>query len=323
MQCIEMEPVYQRQTEDNGSSKEPKKPFFKILCVILVLLICGIAILLSIIALIKVNSMDRKYSMGFIGQAQKTASNYSSPDETTMSGGESVENKFQNITLLFNSQTNELNAFKQNTSSIFVDLFAKITNLTKVLDTSINNILPNVQTMKEELRNLSSLAQYKRKSIEDDTAKLKNKTELLERDVSFIVNSIGWYSSANGYKYHVKTTKSNWDDSRRYCKSLGGDLSAGGMRNVTSRTFIIRTILVPLDIQQIWIGLNDNDADGVWNFVDGVASNQNNTDYAPNEPSGCCGTNVHCASLYKSFNYKVDDAACGAHFSALCEKRWQ
>nr|XP_004225528.1 C-type lectin domain family 4 member F-like isoform X4 [Ciona intestinalis] len=289
MQCIEMEPVYQRQTEDNGSSKEPKKPFFKILCVILVLLICGIAILLSIIALIKVNSMDRKYSMGFIGQAQKTASNYSSPD----------------------------------TSSIFVDLFAKITNLTKVLDTSINNILPNVQTMKEELRNLSSLAQYKRKSIEDDTAKLKNKTELLERDVSFIVNSIGWYSSANGYKYHVKTTKSNWDDSRRYCKSLGGDLSAGGMRNVTSRTFIIRTILVPLDIQQIWIGLNDNDADGVWNFVDGVASNQNNTDYAPNEPSGCCGTNVHCASLYKSFNYKVDDAACGAHFSALCEKRWQ
>ncbi|XP_078495519.1 uncharacterized protein LOC100175938 isoform X2 [Ciona intestinalis] len=267
--------------------------------------------------------MDGKYSVGFIGQTQRASSNYSSPDETLMSGEDSVENKFQNITRLFNGQTTELNAFRQNTSSIFADLFTKITNLTEVLGASINNIELNVRTMKEELKNLSSLAQNKHKSIEDNTLRLQNKTELLERDVSFIVNSIGWYSSANGYKYHVKTTKSNWDDSRRYCKSLGGDLGAAGMRNATSRTFIIRTILVPLNIQQIWIGLNDNDVDGVWDFVDGVASNQNNTDYAPNEPSGCCGANVHCGSLYKSFNYKVDDADCGAHFSALCEKRWQ
>ena len=42
----------------------------------------------------------------------------------------------------------------------------------------------------------------------------------------------GWFNGLNGYQYKVTPNAQTWEESRRVCQSMSGDLAAEGFRDV-------------------------------------------------------------------------------------------
>jgi len=50
-----------------------------------------------------------------------------------------------------------------------------------------------------------------------------------------VIADIGWSPLFNGYEYLVRRSGGNFNESRNFCKSKGGDLAAAGLRRNDSR----------------------------------------------------------------------------------------
>nr|CAB3231613.1 C-type lectin domain family 4 member F-like [Phallusia mammillata] len=121
----------------------------------------------------------------------------------------------------------------------------------------------------------------------------------------------------------IMTTARNWTDARKYCQSIGGDLATWGMRNATVRNWIVTNLLQTQPAADYWVGLDDIEHEGVWNYIDGFPVTENNTDFNTGEPNNIGGPglyNADCGHLNQIYTYKMDDHDCQRNQSAICER---
>ncbi|CAK8695844.1 unnamed protein product [Clavelina lepadiformis] len=131
---------------------------------------------------------------------------------------------------------------------------------------------------------------------------------------------VSWYSPLNGYQYKVLSSTQSWEESRRLCQGLGGDLAAVGMRNLTMREKIANALVH--SIPYISIGMSDIAQEGQWVWVDGeVSTEENQKWYRGTEPNG--GRRENCAGIGWPSPFPISDTldySCAAPCHALCEK---
>ncbi|XP_076809671.1 alpha-N-acetylgalactosamine-specific lectin-like [Clavelina lepadiformis] len=128
----------------------------------------------------------------------------------------------------------------------------------------------------------------------------------------------GWYAPSNGYQYKVMTSTQSWEESRRLCQDLSGDLAAVGMRDLTIRENVGNALLQ--SIRKVWIGISDNAQEGEWVWIDGEVSSREVQHWHPHEPQG--GRRENCAVISWP-NVPISqavDVPCSTWLPVLCEK---
>lgn len=67
-----------------------------------------------------------------------------------------------------------------------------------------------------------------------------------------------------------------------------------------------------------WFGLRRLTSSKNWEYVDGVAATDANTNFEAGQPDN---PDHHCAEFLKEYNYKFDNFDCAQPFRAICERR--
>uniref|UniRef100_A0A3Q2CP72 C-type lectin domain-containing protein n=1 Tax=Cyprinodon variegatus TaxID=28743 RepID=A0A3Q2CP72_CYPVA len=119
----------------------------------------------------------------------------------------------------------------------------------------------------------------------------------------------GW-EQHGGKCYYFSTNKSSWEESRRLCKGLGGDLV-----KIDSRE----------EQDKFWIGLTDSEEEGRWLWVDGSPLNTSFwTDGQPDNWSKSSFKQADCVRMGQIGGSDVlkswFDTSCDAHQKIICEK---
>ncbi|XP_026103832.1 perlucin-like protein [Carassius auratus] len=98
--------------------------------------------------------------------------------------------------------------------------------------------------------------------------------------------------------YYISSEWKNWTDSRQDCLQRGADLVI--INNREEQEFI--TTITSGNI--VWIGLTDNNTEGVWKWVDGsTLTSRIWSFWRPNEPNSNVGDEDCAVSLYNWADY--------------------
>ncbi|XP_034044211.1 CD209 antigen-like protein E [Thalassophryne amazonica] len=122
----------------------------------------------------------------------------------------------------------------------------------------------------------------------------------------------GCSSFSNSF-YYVSSEKKSWEDSRQACKDRDADLVI--INSKEEQEFINS-----LNPMYWWIGLSDQDEEGVWKWVDGTVLS-NTSFWGQRQPSGTFGTNKDCVYTYRySQLNNWNDEKCTKWNHWICEK---
>ncbi|KAF7686718.1 CD209 antigen-like protein E [Silurus meridionalis] len=180
-------------------------------------------------------------------------------------------------------------------------------NHTLPIDTeqSYNDLLKKKLQLESSYISLGEMRDQLQRERDELQKRLSNITEM--------INKSGWIYF-NFSIYYISTEKKNWYDSREDCRNLGADLVI--INSTEEQVFLhkyFRTI-------EAWIGLTDNEKEGVWRWVDG---SQLTTGYwwitEPNNNGG----NENCVTTgYRHINITTwNDESCNSRMSWICEIR--
>uniref|UniRef100_A0A3B1INT3 C-type lectin domain-containing protein n=1 Tax=Astyanax mexicanus TaxID=7994 RepID=A0A3B1INT3_ASTMX len=132
--------------------------------------------------------------------------------------------------------------------------------------------------------------------------------------VSFIekANREGWiYFSFS--LYYVSTERKNWTESRNDCRKRGSDLVIINSKEEQSFINVLRKD------QWVWIGLSDNETEGVWKWVDG--SNLTTRFWYPGQPNNNNNADCVLAGYLSDPVNNWADYPCNTSLVWICEKR--
>ncbi|XP_036000716.1 C-type lectin domain family 4 member E-like [Fundulus heteroclitus] len=116
---------------------------------------------------------------------------------------------------------------------------------------------------------------------------LKDKNEALRRNISgeiHLKKTPDWENYQERL-YFFSTNKSSWNESRRSCKDLGGDLVKIDSRE--EQVFLeirVRGLMEEAE-DKFWIGLTDAEEEGRWFWVDGSPLNESLSFWSDGEPN--------------------------------------
>ncbi|XP_049900127.1 asialoglycoprotein receptor 2-like isoform X2 [Epinephelus moara] len=114
--------------------------------------------------------------------------------------------------------------------------------------------------------------------------------------------------------YYVSTEQKTWTESRKECQSKGADLVI--INSEEEQKFVIKFN------KRIWIGLTDQDEEGIWKWVDGTALTAKYW-YAPQpDDGGQPGVKEDCAEMYVKGSdplLKWNDIPCSHRNYWVCE----
>ncbi|MEY4548124.1 MAG: hypothetical protein RL685_4319 [Pseudomonadota bacterium] len=127
----------------------------------------------------------------------------------------------------------------------------------------------------------------------------------------------------NGRCFALLSTALSWPESRQSCRALGQGWDLAVPRNLELNAF-----LATLISDEAWIGGTDQDAEGVWRWVDddgifwqgdeaGAAPGGAFANWNPTEPNGA--GNSDCLRLVVRVGNEWADLECEMPRSALCE----
>ncbi|XP_078495654.1 C-type lectin mosGCTL-1-like [Ciona intestinalis] len=133
--------------------------------------------------------------------------------------------------------------------------------------------------------------------------------------------NLAWVSVGNGYKYYLRTQLGNYSESRKFCKTVGADLAAVGVRNAEYRRIITKRVIQDkVGNSSAWIGMNDIASEGTWVWIDSRKVIAGESDWAEFQPDDGGGRGQNCGIIASYFQMHWDDVSCGEAVFALCEK---
>lgn len=110
--------------------------------------------------------------------------------------------------------------------------------------------------------------------------------------------------------------KSTWEESELFCQSAGYD-GLARLDTPEENSFALSLIYaVDDELDDVWIGLSDDDDDGTWLWTDGTVASW--TNFGPGEPSV---TEENCVELYATNDWTWNDRPCNESFPAMCQYR--
>lgn len=175
----------------------------------------------------------------------------------------------------------------------------------------VDNKTENVTAERDELQEMYSRLQISHQNISEKNDELKKKLQNLNSFIDSCSKEKWVYFS--GSFYHGSTTKLSWRDSRQYCRQRGSDLIIINSREEQefANTFE----------EHRWIGLTDQESEGVWKWVDGSRLNMSTSFWHSEEPNDANG-NEDCAEIqfhnvFKNWN----DVSCSVKIYFICEKK--
>nr|XP_039263134.1 C-type lectin domain family 4 member K-like [Styela clava] len=127
----------------------------------------------------------------------------------------------------------------------------------------------------------------------------------------------GWYLATNHRIYKLYKTNMTYFAAEKICQSENSLLVTSGIRDPVIRSELIKKVVQPGGYDT-WIGVNDIKNEGHWVWLDNVTSNLNDTYWMEGRPNNYNG-NENCGHLWKTHNYKVNDANCKEFMYFICE----
>ncbi|XP_069385574.1 C-type mannose receptor 2-like [Paralichthys olivaceus] len=119
----------------------------------------------------------------------------------------------------------------------------------------------------------------------------------------------GWVYFRSSF-YFISSEKKSWPASRGDCLQKGADLVIINSKEENEFTRQFRQLL--------WIGLNDNETEGTWKWVDGTLLN---TSYwHPGEPNSINSDEDCGMTMFNEDKYNWNDGQCNTLHFWICEK---
>ncbi|KAM9363506.1 C-type lectin domain family 4 member E-like [Symphorus nematophorus] len=111
--------------------------------------------------------------------------------------------------------------------------------------------------------------------------------------------------------YFISTSSKNWSDSKKFCKDRDAHLVI--ISNDEEQKFVSSLK------QRVWIGLTDEETEGVWKWVDGTEVTKK---YWGNKQPDNAGKGEHCVEIYTVFGpfKNWNDMRCWTKSNFICEK---
>ena len=151
---------------------------------------------------------------------------------------------------------------------------------------------------------------------------LKHRIDLLEQENLNLKKCAS--TSSTPYTYISTPNRMSWQQAQTYCEGQGGNLAFHEIRESSLEKR--RQIVAFLTEDDYWIGANDLETEGTWNWVDGEIALPENIHWMTGEPNnyimiyGRPGTE-DCAMIRSrdNVNWRTNDAPCQFRYWGLCE----
>jgi hypothetical protein len=150
-------------------------------------------------------------------------------------------------------------------------------------------------------------------TLDTETTRLDHEIKTLTQVLALLGNNIGpdmkdW-TLFEGSFYRFDSTKRSFDDSRSFCKSIGGDLAS--IHSSAVNNFILGLV----GASHPWIGGYDASGDNVFEWADGTAWDY--TQWYPDEPNSVF---ERCAMFLGAADGNWNDSTCSHPFPAVCQR---
>ncbi|KAI4902229.1 hypothetical protein NFI96_029757 [Prochilodus magdalenae] len=150
--------------------------------------------------------------------------------------------------------------------------------------------------------------------LESSYNDVKSKLDDLQKKIPSLVKAAqeGW-RFLDTRMYYISTEKKSWSDSRQDCRQRGADLVTIKSREEQDFTKMLT------QGEKVWIGLTDQDTEGVWRWVDGSALTTGF--WRSGEPNSAAGDEdcVVIGERADSVNTWAD-FPCTDRFVGICER---
>jgi hypothetical protein len=132
------------------------------------------------------------------------------------------------------------------------------------------------------------------------------------------LGTTGQALSYNGSDYLFITTPKTWNEARSACRKLGYDLVT---LNDSAEEALLETQENARNMRNVWIGINDQSAEGVWSWTSGTSQH---TNWNPGEPNNLgdedCTVDRFSDPAQNIFSEKWNDARCDSAYAFICER---
>ncbi|KAI7811267.1 C-type lectin domain family 10 member A-like [Triplophysa rosa] len=190
------------------------------------------------------------------------------------------------------------------------ELETNFSHLTDERDELQINLKSMSETKSELETNFSHLTDERDELQINLTSMSETKSELETRVKN--LNDALMKSISGSFRYFISSEEKSWTDSRRFCRSRGGDL-------VIINTEEEQKYISSLVNENVWIGLSDAEKERNMKWVDNTPVNKGFWDKGePNDYSGNenCVEIIHTKPILSNWN----DFACSVMKKWICEK---
>jgi len=141
----------------------------------------------------------------------------------------------------------------------------------------------------------------------------------LDNDCDNFDCEAGWsgsvYYALCGHDMTGAEVINSWEGSEVFCQEAGYD-GLARIQSEEENEFVMSLVSAADYPNDIWIGLSDEEDDGVWEWTDGTLASW--TNFGPGEPSP---TEENCVELYGTNDWTWNDRPCNEEFPATCQAR--
>lgn len=114
--------------------------------------------------------------------------------------------------------------------------------------------------------------------------------------------------------YKLSPEPLSWDEGRKYCESIDGDLIVLGARTLKMRRSVGHILLRQ---STFWVGASYDEATSTWTWVDGTTDDEHPMRWASRQPAE--DKEKKCVGVFNVFGFRAFNSDCDYKHYAVCE----
>ncbi|XP_056228583.1 CD209 antigen-like [Seriola aureovittata] len=201
---------------------------------------------------------------------------------------------------------------KSLNDSLTIERDELLTNYSEMTSLNVNLTIERdeLRTNYSEMTSLNINLIQKTHQLQEDIFEVTKDRDKLKKQLETSSCPAKWMKFGNTC-YSFVTSRKNWSDSKQFCESRGGQLPI-----ISSEEEQIFLSSFP---NSIWLGITDEEQEGVWKLVDGT--NATTFYWRRGQPDNA-GQKENCAQISKWFNglNNWNDLPCSIKLFFICEK---